>query len=113
MWISVEHDGVTTVRYAPEVEGAAYFLVCEGLANVLKHAQARRATVRLADEPGHLRVEVSDDGIGFEAGTARGTGLVGLTDRIEALGGRLEVTSRQGEGTYLRAELPVREQQRV
>jgi signal transduction histidine kinase len=112
-WISVVHDGLATARFAPEVEGAAYFFVCEGLANVLKHAQARRATVRLADGGDQLYVEITDDGNGFEVGRAHGTGLVSLADRIEALGGRLEVISQLGAGTRLWAELPVGEPQRV
>lgn len=107
--VSVEPDGVAGVRYAPEVEGAAYFLVCEGLANALKHAQARRVAVRLAEQECRLCVEVADDGRGFDPEATAGSGLRGLADRVEALGGTLRVLSRPAEGTRLAAELPVRE----
>jgi len=98
------NDRVRGLRYAPEIEGAAYFVVAEGLANVLKHAAAGQATVTIEAENSHLRLEVADDGHGFPAGTAE-SGLRGLRDRVEALGGRLGVSSRAG-GTRLEAFLP-------
>jgi signal transduction histidine kinase len=95
-------------RFPEPVEGAAYFVVCEGFANVLKHAAARQVTVRLRAEPRSLRVEVGDDGRGFDPGVERGgTGLSGLADRVEALGGTFRVESSPGTGTLLRAALPV------
>src|SRR5207247_151663 len=96
-------------RYPAEIEGAAYFLVCEGLANVLKHAAANRIEVRLAALPSSLQVEVADDGRGFEPNEVTGSGLRGLADRVEALGGQLEIISRPGGGTKLIAVLPARE----
>jgi signal transduction histidine kinase len=94
------------LRFAPEVEGAAYFLVSEGLANVLKHAGASKAVVRVEHREGRLRVEVFDDGVGFVPADARGSGLTGLHDRIEAVGGTLRVVSSPGRGTTLVGELP-------
>jgi signal transduction histidine kinase len=93
-------------RLPPAVEGAAYFFVSEALANVLKHADASSASVRFHSEPEGLEVEVEDDGRGFSAGSSQGSGLRGLQDRIEALGGRVEVTGRSGRGTRVRARIP-------
>jgi signal transduction histidine kinase len=92
-------------RYPPEIEGAAYFLVSEALTNVLKHASAREVEVRLASDDGRLRVEVLDDGCGFDPAVVPQAGLRGLRDRIEALGGTLRVLSGPA-GTRLSADLP-------
>jgi signal transduction histidine kinase len=89
----------------PAVALAAYFVVSEGLTNVAKYAQARRATVRVRRRAARLFVEVADDGIGG-ASAGGGSGLRGLTDRVEALDGRLKVVSPPGAGTVLTAELP-------
>jgi len=94
-------------RYPEAVEGAAYFLVSEALANVLKHASATSAVVRLSSDERRLRVEIADDGVGFRAREASGSGLTGLRDRIEAVGGALSISSAPGAGTTLAAELPV------
>ena len=96
-------------RFPLELEGAAYFFVSEGLANILKYASATRVHVRFHSEPGQLVIEVEDDGRGFEPAGVKKSGLRGLEDRISALGGRVEVASRPGHGTELRAYLPVRE----
>ncbi len=96
------------VRYPDEIEGAVYFLVCEALVNVLKHAHASQAQVTLSDDGSRLRVEITDDGAGFVPADAAGTGLTGLTDRIEAVGGSLSIRSRPGTGTRLVGELPTR-----
>jgi signal transduction histidine kinase len=101
-------EQVRNARFAQAVEGAAYFTVCEGLANAMKHAAARRLVVRLGSEGDDLVVEVSDDGAGFETHAVPRSGLSGLADRIEALGGRFRVTSAPGRGTQLRATLPAR-----
>jgi signal transduction histidine kinase len=93
-------------RLPETVEAAAYFVVCEALTNVAKYAQASEARVRVERSDGHAQVEVVDDGVGG-ADASGGSGLRGLADRVEALGGRLEVTSPAGEGTAVRAELPV------
>jgi signal transduction histidine kinase len=92
-------------RLAEQVEVAAYYVVCESLANVGKHARASSATVAVSRQDGHLVVEVVDDGMGG-ADTERGSGLRGLADRVEALGGRLRVWTPHGGGTRVRAEIP-------
>jgi signal transduction histidine kinase len=92
-------------RLPAAVEIAAYFVIAEGLANMAKHAEATAASVRVETTDRWLRVEVSDDGRGG-ARTAGGSGLRGLVDRVEALDGRLTVTSPQHAGTTLVAELP-------
>jgi signal transduction histidine kinase len=83
-------------------------VVSESLTNVAKYASASRAQVELVREDGLLVVEVSDDGVGG-ADPGEGSGLRGLTDRVEALGGHLKVSSERGLGTTVRAELPLRQ----
>ena len=93
-------------RRPPEpIEAAAYFLVSEALTNVARYAFAHTASVRVSRAEDRVVVEVVDDGDGG-ADPAKGSGLLGLIDRVEALGGRLEVQSALGRGTTLRAELP-------
>jgi signal transduction histidine kinase len=92
-------------RLPERVEAAAYFVVSEALANVAKHARASAVRVAVAAADGRLTVEVADDGVGG-ADPVRGSGLRGLADRVDALGGRLEVVSPAGGGTVLRAEIP-------
>jgi signal transduction histidine kinase len=92
-------------RLPPAVELAAYFVASEGLANVSKYACASRAAIRVYRADGLATIEISDDGIGG-ADAARGSGLRGLADRVEAVGGHLRVTSPAGGGTVLAAELP-------
>jgi signal transduction histidine kinase len=89
-----------------DIEAVAYFLCSEALANIAKHASASRASVSVTTGDGRPRVEVEDDGLGG-ADPARGTGLRGLADRVEALGGTLHVESPVGEGTRLAAEIPL------
>ena len=93
-------------RLPEAVEAASYYLVSEALTNAAKYAQASQATVHVSGGDGLAVIEVSDDGIGG-ADAARGSGLLGLADRIEALDGRLEVTSVPGAGTRVRAEIPL------
>jgi PAS domain S-box-containing protein len=93
-------------RLPETVEAAAYFVVCEALTNVAKYAHASEARVRVGHDNGAAQVEVVDDGVGG-ADASGGSGLRGLADRVEALGGRLMVTSPVGEGTTVRAQLPV------
>jgi signal transduction histidine kinase len=95
-------------RLPAAVEAAAYFICSEALANTAKYAQASQASVRLETRDGVLVVEVSDDGAGG-ADPAGGSGLRGLADRVEALGGRLRLDSPPGRGTRLAAELPLGE----
>jgi len=92
-------------RLDQPLEVAAYYLVAESLANVGKHAQATAATIEVTQHGPELVVEVRDDGIGG-ADTERGSGLRGLADRVETLGGRLRVWSPAGGGTRVRAEIP-------
>jgi signal transduction histidine kinase len=104
--VRVEADpAVREVRFSPEVEGAAYFVVAEGLANVLKHSGASEATVTITTDESWLRVAVADDGRGYDAGAVPESGLRGLRDRVEALGGRIEIDGLQ-PGTRLGAALP-------
>ena len=91
-------------RLPLDVEIAAYFVVSEALTNVVKHAQANQAAVRIAREPARLVVEVSDDGVGG-AHRDRGSGLRGLADRLAALDGRLHVETAPGSGTRVRGEI--------
>jgi signal transduction histidine kinase len=92
-------------RLPEAVEVASYYVVAETLTNVGKYAHATTATVDVSRSPGLVVVEVHDDGIGG-ADTERGTGLRGLADRVEALGGRLRVWSPVGGGTRVQAEIP-------
>ena len=93
-------------RFAMTLEVAAYYVVAESLTNVAKHADASRAAVALRVEGGRLVVTVADDGRGG-ANPRGGTGLRGLTDRVEALRGTLDITSAAASGTVVRAELPL------
>jgi len=88
------------------IEVAAYFVASEGLANASKHAEASRIELSLAQVEGRLLLAIRDDGIGG-ADPARGSGLVGLTDRVEALGGSLDIESRSGAGTQITVRLPL------
>ena len=106
--VQVDADSsVSEARFAPEIEGAAYFVVAEGLANVLKHSGATEATVAIRAVDSWLEVTIADDGRGFEAGAVRESGLRGLRDRVEALGGHVAIDS-QSSGTKLKASLPAR-----
>jgi signal transduction histidine kinase len=106
MGVRVDADStVREVRYAPEIEGAAYFVVAEGLANVLKHSGATEATVTISRSDSWLRLAIADDGRGYDQSAVRESGLRGLRDRVEALGGRVEIESRKS-GTLLDASLP-------
>lgn len=108
--ITVVADPVLdTTRYATDVEESAFFLVSEALTNVLKHANATQATTRLTQTAGTLLVEITDDGIGLPRDHREGSGLIGLQDRIDAIGGTLEVTGGPGGGTTVRARLPALE----
>ena len=100
--------GLRSRRFSEDVEGAAYFVVCEALTNVAKHAGADEAEVALSADDGHLSVQIHDDGTGFEAvKSSSGVGLTNLRDRVEALGGRFDIRTRPGLGTSVIAELPL------
>src|SRR3954468_3547149 len=92
-------------RVPRAVELGVYFVACEALANVGKYAEATAASVRLSRTASGVAIEVADDGVGG-ADAAHGSGLHGLADRVEALGGHLLVTSPPGAGTVVTAELP-------
>jgi len=96
---------VPAERYPAELEASAYFIVAEGLTNVMKYAHATRAEVKATVDDALLQVEVRDDGIG--AADPSGHGLVGTADRASAFGGRLSVESPPGGGTVLTATLPL------
>jgi len=103
--LPVELVGVPAQRLPEPVEAAAYYLVAEALTNVAKYARASAVTVRVTRENGRVVVDISDNGIGG-ADPTRGSGLRGLSDRVEALNGQLQVESPPGAGTRLRAEIP-------
>jgi signal transduction histidine kinase len=102
---SVEADDVG--RYPQDVETAVYFCALEALNNVAKYAGATRAVVSLSQVHGTLTFRVSDDGVGFDPrGTSAGTGLQGMADRLESIGGRLVVESNPGRGTTVTGVVP-------
>jgi signal transduction histidine kinase len=108
--VTVESDGVG--RYPQDVEAAVYFSCLEALNNVAKYAGATAATVSLTQPDGQLLFSVVDDGRGFDAsGTTYGTGLQGMADRLDAVGGGLRVDSRPHEGTTITGWVPVDEPQ--
>jgi signal transduction histidine kinase len=95
-------------RYPPETEAAVYFCCLEALQNVQKYASADLVVVTLTGSDGHLDFAVSDDGLGFDSTLVkRGAGLTNMADRIDALGGTLEVASAPGDGTSVSGSVPV------
>ena len=92
-------------RLSEQVESAAYFVASEALANAAKHSHASEVRLAASHQDGVLVLDVSDDGIGGAA-PGGGSGLRGLADRVEALGGRLTISSPPGRGTTLRVEIP-------
>ena len=103
--LPVEIDGCPSGRLPEPVEAAAYFVVAEAITNVVRYAQASHARVAVSRADGQLAVEVEDDGVGG-ADPGQGSGLRGLSDRVAALDGRLEVRSDAGHGTTVRATIP-------
>jgi signal transduction histidine kinase len=104
--VTVEPDGVG--RYGQDVESAVYFCCLEALNNVAKYAEATAVEIRLRQSDGELRFEVVDDGRGFDtASKGSGTGLQGMADRLDAIGGVLEVRSAPGAGTTVSGRLRV------
>ncbi len=102
--LPVEVD-IPAKRLPPDIEASAYFVVAEALTNVVKHSRAEHAQVSATADGGTLQVQVRDDGVG--GADPDGHGLVGLADRVTALGGRLEVQSPTGGGTLVSATLPL------
>jgi signal transduction histidine kinase len=104
--VPVQLDVQVRARLPERAEVAAYFVVSEALANVAKHAQASVVQVRVEVQDGALTVSIRDDGVGG-ADPSRGSGLIGLTDRVEASGGTISISSHAGAGTRITARLPV------
>jgi signal transduction histidine kinase len=105
--IEVELHDVTEDRLPEQVEVAAYYVVSEALTNAAKHANASRVDIEAAVQDSSLRLSIRDDGAGG-ANPASGTGLIGLRDRVEALGGSIEIDSPPGHGTHVVVRLPLR-----
>jgi len=106
--VTVDADGVG--RYPRAIESALYFCSLEALNNVAKYANATNARIHLRHEDGVLRVEIVDDGVGFDPGAAReGTGIRGMADRLDAIGGRLDVRSAHNLGTTVDATVRIGE----
>jgi len=104
--VEVEADGIG--RYPQDIEAAVYFCCLEALQNLQKYAGASRSIIHLGDHDGDLSFEVEDDGKGFDpATTPRGSGLTNMADRLDALGGGVELESSPGAGTTLRGRVPV------
>jgi signal transduction histidine kinase len=105
---SVRSDGIG--RYPRDTEAAVYFCVLEAMNNVAKYSGATRAEVGLSQTDGELRFAVIDDGAGFDTEeTSHGTGLQGMADRLDAIGGALAIVSRRGEGTTIEGRVPAGE----
>jgi signal transduction histidine kinase len=100
---TVEADGVG--RYDQQVEAAVYFCTLEALQNVAKYAGATTAVVRLAHADGRLSFEIADDGRGFDPAAASGSGLQGMADRLDAIGGTFAVETSRGGGTVVRGSI--------
>jgi len=104
----VEVEAIGIGRYPKEAEAAVYFCCLEAMQNVGKYAEATRAAISLSAQDGELRFSVRDDGRGFDPATTKpGAGLVNMTDRLEALGGRIEIASKPGQGTTISGRIPV------
>jgi len=106
--VPVTLDVRTRERLPERLEVTAYYVISEALANAAKHSQASAVHIGIELAGAVIRVSVRDDGTGG-ADPLRGSGLVGLKDRVAAVGGTLNVQSRPGEGTTLLTELPVSE----
>jgi signal transduction histidine kinase len=104
--VPVELDVTTNARFPEPVEIAAYYVASEALANVMKHAQASHIDISLTTRNDSLLLSIRDDGVGG-ADPARGSGLAGLADRVEALGGSIHLHSAAGAGTHITVDLPV------
>ncbi len=101
----VDAEGIG--RYDQDVEAAVYFCALEALQNVSKYSDASSAAIRLSESDGWLAFDIQDDGRGFDPGAVKGSGLQGMADRLDAIGGRLEVESQPGGGTMVRGRVPV------
>ena len=104
--VSVSFDDDAADQTPAVAAAAAYYICSEALANSIKHARATSARIAVSTSNGHLTLEVADDGAGG-ADSAGGSGLRGLVDRVETLGGSLTITSLPGAGTRLAARIPL------
>ena len=104
--VPVDLDITGNARCPEPIEVAAYYVASEALANTMKHAQASHAEISLSTRHGSLLLSIRDDGVGG-ADPARGSGLAGLTDRVEALGGSIHLHSTAGAGTHITVDLPL------
>jgi signal transduction histidine kinase len=102
--VPIDLDVTMDARFPEPIETAAYYVASEALANAMKHARASHVEIALAARSGSL-LSIRDDGVGG-ADPARGSGLAGLTDRVEALGGSIQLRSAAGAGTHITVELP-------
>ena len=102
--IPVRVDALTDRRFPPNIEATAYFVIAETLTNAAKHSHGSRATVSIMARDGHLVVDIADDGVG--GAESDGSGLRGLTDRVAAAGGSIEIESPPRSGTRVHLELP-------
>jgi two-component system, NarL family, sensor histidine kinase DevS len=106
--IALGEGGEGVVRLDPLLESTVYRLVQEALTNVVKHARAEHVELAVSSEGGVLSIEVTDDGVGFDSALKpAGFGLVGIRERVELIGGRVDISSAPGRGTTLRARLPL------
>ena len=105
--IMVHLDANGSGRYPSEIEAAVYFCCLEAMQNIAKYANASDATIRLGRSNGDLTFEVVDDGRGFDPASAGGSGLTNMRDRVEAVGGTLEIQSEPGNGTTVLGRVPV------
>lgn len=101
------HSEMASEQLPDEVKICVYRLVQEAVNNAAAHASAKSAYVSVAEVPGRLRVEITDDGQGFDPQRVRGMGLLGMEERVKRLGGKLKIESRAGHGTRIVAELPL------
>ena len=105
VWVKLD---LAVHRRLPEsAEVAAYYVVAEALTNVAKHARASQVDVRVDADDANLHLSIDDDGIGG-ADVGKGSGLTGLVDRVEALGGTMKISSHPGNGTALRVNIPLK-----
>jgi signal transduction histidine kinase len=109
--IAVVVDAADVRRYVQEIEAAVYFSCLEALQNAAKHAKASGLRLRLCERNGRLEITIADDGVGFDpVAQLRTGGLQNITDRIEAVGGSVQIRSAPGKGTTLTGWVPVRDQ---
>jgi signal transduction histidine kinase len=113
MQLSIRIQSSLQSRYDPNVETVLYRIVQEALTNVAKHAHAKNVEIQLTNVAKNLHCVVHDDGVGFDAPSVlsckerRGLGLVGIRERLMAVGGTLQIASRVGQGTELVVKIPV------